>query len=186
MDYQYMWLPQEGYGLEHLTLHQQEQEITANSVVLGDRDGALFRLWYQITLDQNWRVRRCRLRLLENETREIALLADGQGNWSDEAGTPLPSLNGCKDIDISATPFTNTLPIRRLTLHTGQAVELTVVYFSIPDLEIGTLQQRYTCLENRVDGGLYRYESLTSGFTRDLTVDAEGLVIDYPDLWKRV
>ena len=46
--------------------------------------------------------------------------------------------------------------------------------------------QRYTCLETHPQGGRYRYESLSSGFTAELAIDAAGLVIDYQDLWKRL
>ena len=31
---------------------------------------------------------------------------------------------------------------------------------------------------------MYRYESLKSGFTAELKVDEDGLVIDYPDIFR--
>jgi hypothetical protein len=51
------------------------------------------------------------------------------------------------DVDISITPFTNTLPIGRLKLHTGESQEILAVYICMPDLAISTDRQRYTCLE---------------------------------------
>jgi uncharacterized protein len=33
---------------------------------------------------------------------------------------------------------------------------------------------------------LYKFESLDGGFTADLPVDAEGLMLDYPSLFRRV
>jgi hypothetical protein len=42
--------------------------------------------------------------------------------------------------------------------------------------------QRYTCPK---EGELYRYESLESDFMADLRVDADGLVLDYPGLFRR-
>lgn len=184
-EYQCMWTPWNHAGLEHLTLQQQGQEIIINSVVLDVEDAAFFRLWYEIKVDQAWHVRECVLRLLDHEKRELVLLADGRGHWSDASGASLAMLDGCLDIDLSATPFTNTLPIRRLGLQPGQAAELSVAYIPVPNLEVRTMKQRYTCLESRTDGGLYRYESLASGFTRDLPVDTQGLVLDYPGIWKR-
>jgi uncharacterized protein len=50
---------------------------------------------------------------------------------------------------------------------------------------VGPERQRYGCLEAQADGGLYRFEALPSGFTAELPVDAEGLVIDYPGLFRR-
>jgi uncharacterized protein len=181
-----MWIPSTGAGLEHLHLLQHDQGNEIDSVVIGVEPETPFRLWYELHTDKGWRVRQCTLRLLGASNQEITLIADGEGHWTDAIGVPLSSLDGCIDIDISVTPFTNTLPIRRLSLQPGQSTDLQVVYITVPTLEVSTMQQRYTCLEHRTDGSLYRYESLNSGFTRDLPVDAQGLVIDYPGIWKRI
>jgi hypothetical protein len=98
----------------------------------------------------------------------------------------MPDLDGCIDVDISSTPFTNTLPIRRLGLEPGESEELAVTYILVPELLVGAERQRYDCLEAQAEGGLYRFEALPSGFTAELPVDADGLVIDYPGLFRRV
>jgi hypothetical protein len=95
----------------------------------------------------------------------------------------LPSLDGCLDVDLSATPFTNTLPIRRLNWQPGQSVELRMVYVDVPSLHLSVYPQRYTCLDA---SGRFRFEALRSDFTADLTVDLDGLVVDYPGLFRRV
>jgi hypothetical protein len=80
------------------------------------------------------------------------------------------------------TPFTNTLPINRLNLTEGDSKEIEVVYFDLPSSNFSPLKQRYTNLGN----GIYKYESLASGFTANLEVDNEGFVINYPGIWQRV
>jgi hypothetical protein len=45
-------------------------------------------------------------------------------------------------------------------------------------------RQRYTCLEASSSGAIFRYES--DSFRRDLQIDADGLVLDYPGFWRRV
>ncbi len=185
MEWNVMWVPWAGVGLEHLRLRQNDTMMLIDSVVIGVNDDQPFRLWYEIQTESDWKVRACTLRLLGDTTPVVTLHADGEGHWTDAAGVPLSALDGCIDVDISATPFTNTLPIRRVSLHPGQSVDLLVVYLSVPNMEVRSAPQRYTCLEGNAAGGLYRYESLTSDFTRDLRVDAQGLVIDYPGLWKR-
>jgi hypothetical protein len=97
----------------------------------------------------------------------------------------IPSLKGCRDVDIFYSPFTNTLAIRRLALKKGESADIHVAYINVPDLEVSAVQQRYTFLETTSQGGLYRYESLASGFTTELPVDADGLVIEYPKFFKR-
>ena len=48
------------------------------------------------------------------------------------------------------------------------------------------MPQRYTCLERRPDVARYLYESIESGFRAELTVDADGLVMEYAGLFRRV
>jgi hypothetical protein len=58
-----------------------------------------------------------------------------------------------------------------------------VAYISTPDLQVTRAEQAYSCIElNRV----YRYEGIFRNFTADLTVDEDGLVIDYPTLFTRL
>jgi uncharacterized protein len=130
-------------------------------------------------------VREVRVATPDSERPILELLADGEGRWKRRGGEPLPELDGCIDVDISATPFTNTLPIRRLGLEPGESEVLAVTYIRIPESLVGPERQRYGCLEARVDGGLYRFEALPSGFAAELPVDADGLVIDYPGLFRR-
>ena len=136
--------------------------------------------------DANWRVEELGLIFLSSKGKSVKIRADGEGRWSTSTGEPLSSLEGCIDVDISATPFTNTLPIRRLGLSAGQSAELQVAYVAVPELELKPVRQRYTCLELNEQGGLYRYEGLASGFSTELQVDAVGLVLDYPGIWRRV
>lgn len=182
-----MWAPADGSGLEHLRLRQCEDGYIADGVVIGVAGEQPFRIWYEIQTDSAWIVRMCRVRLLDEKGQELSLRTDSAGHWSDATDQPLPELTGCLDVDLTATPFTNTLPIRRLELAPGQSAELAVAYIIVPTLEVRPVLQCYTCLERRSAGsGTYRYESLSSGFTRDLPVDADGLVLEYPGIWSRV
>ncbi len=52
-------------------------------------------------------------------------------NWVDGSGVTQPQLRNATDIDISITPFTNTLPIRRLNLWRDQSQEIIAVYREI-------------------------------------------------------
>ena len=64
-----------------------------------------------------------------------------------------------------------------------------MIYIAVPQLQIAVVEQRYTCLEVTHHSGHYRYESLNNGvswYTAELPVDGDGLVIDYPGLFRRV
>lgn len=186
MDRDIMWLPWEGPGLEHLHLTVSPGGALANGVIIGLAAGQPFRAHYVIRCDAHWRVREARVILLDADQPFISLLADGNGHWTTESGKPQPGMDRCLDIDLTVTPFTNTLPIRRLGLQPGASANLLVAYLDVPDLHLTASRQRYTCLEARPDGARYRFEVLPSGFAAELPVDTDGLVIDYPHLFRRV
>jgi len=185
VEHEVMWTPWEGPGLEHLRLLTSDGAVVANGLVIGLEAGRPFRIGYEVRCDSLWRVREVRAAAPDLGRPVLELLADGKGHWKRGGGKPVPELDGCIDVDISATPFTNTLPIRRLGLKSGESQELTVAYILVPELLVGAERQSYRCLEAQADGGLYRFEALPSGFTAELPVDAEGLVIDYPGLFRR-
>lgn len=186
MERNVMWAPWSGPGLEHLYLKEDQKHIIADGLILGVKGGVPYRAHYEVTCDPGWRVRSVHLQLLSGQKPALILRGDGKGKWVNAAGERLAALDGCLDIDISETPFTNALPIRRVTFEHGEALVLTVVYLAVPELTIEPAQQRYTCLEQSPTGGLYRFESLDSGFQADLPVDADGLVLDYPGVFRRV
>ena len=57
-----------------------------------------------------------------------------------------------------------------------------MVYLAVPSLELSVSPQRYT----RLDEHRWRFESLDSGFTAILTVDADGIVTEYEGLFRLV
>jgi hypothetical protein len=181
-----IWANQADTGLEHFYLRSSNDEITADGIVIGVEESAAYRVRYQIHCDPAWRVRKVVVQSLDEDERTILFAADGFGSWMDEFGKSVPDLEGCIDVDITATPFTNTLPIRRVRLNPGESAEIRVVYFAIPEMRVSVVPQRYTCLETRSEGARYKFESLSDGFTAVITVDADGLVEDYPGLFKRV
>ena len=179
-----MWRAWDGPGLGHLRLAVRDSGAVADGVVLGVADGRPFRLAYEVRCDAHWRVRYARVGV-PGEPPRVELLSDGEGSWTGPDGRALPHLEGCGYVDVSETPFTNTLPIRRLGLSPGESAEIAVAYLDGIELQPWPEPQRYTCIEKREGSGLYRFLSLDGGFTADLPVDDDGLVVDYPGLFKR-
>jgi uncharacterized protein len=180
-----LWSAWQGPGLGHLRLAVRESGVVADGLVLGVDDAHPFRLSYEVRYDPYWRVRAARVGV-PGEPPRVELLSDGEGNWTGPDGRSVSYLKGCEYVDISETPFTNSLPIWRLGLAPGGSAEITVAYLEGSDLQPWPEPQRYTRLETG-DGGLtYRFVSLDGGFSADLPVDLDGLVLDYPGLFRRV
>ncbi|HKV54515.1 MAG TPA: putative glycolipid-binding domain-containing protein [Candidatus Binataceae bacterium] len=176
------WQDWSGKGVEHTVVTYSQKSNSADGVVIGASEGEHFAVRYQIRCDGSWTLEHACIQIV-GETRKVEFVSDGHGKWTDASGNPLRTLDGAIDIDLSVSPFTNTLPIRRLQLAKGSSAEIRAVYVHFPDLAIASDPQRYTCLEPL---RRYRYESLDSDFVREIEVDRDGLVVTYPGLFKRL
>lgn len=87
----------------------------------------------------------------------------------------------CLDVDLQASPVTNTLPIKRTRMKVGGGVEVTACWVKFPNLEVATLPQSY----ERTGRNSYMYTS-TTGFRAKVEVDEFGLVKRYVDYWYAV
>jgi hypothetical protein len=58
-----------------------------------------------------------------------------------------------------------------------------VAFISTPDLQVTRAEQAYSCIGLNRE---YRYEGIFRNFAANLTVDNDGLVIDYPTLFTRL
>lgn len=137
---------------------------------------------YEFTCDPAWRPRGAEVDLRQGrERRFLRAEIREDGEWSID-GFRHPELRGFTDLDLSASPSTNTLALRRLGLPIGDAAEIDVGWVVFPDLEVRAVRQRYTRLSER----RYRYEGLHNGFVAEFDVDEVGLVTDYPEFWERI
>lgn len=180
------WTPiwnkdQEGVGLEHLLLADR---VADSAILAFDEEHGPFRLTYRLTWDEAWRLRDAELvAVTAHVTRSLRLQTDGQGHWRYGDGRAIAELDGCLDIDIWPTPFTNSFPIRREPMAVGERREFRMAWVFAPELTVQPQPQAYTRLADR----LYLFESLDgSGFRAELPVDEDGIVLDYPDLFRRV
>jgi hypothetical protein len=93
-------------------------------------------------------------------------------------GKSVPGVEACPDIDLSFSPSTNLLPIRRLNLQLGQEAEVRAAWLVFPDLGLRPLTHWF----RRESRDRYFYRSDT-GFSAELKVNEAGFVVDYPPLW---
>lgn len=138
-----------------------------------------------LALDGNWRSSMSTLRLdwaaRSWPSPRLTLAGDAQGNWTID-GIAASHLKGCACVDIGCTPATNTIAIMLLDLAPGASATINSAWVQVPALTVSVLPQRYT----RLDVNRFRYESFATNFTAELTTDAQGIVIDYGGIWRRV
>lgn len=172
------WSAWDGSGLEDARLDADAAGVRVAGEIAAEPGE---RPWvrYAIACGPDWRVRSCDVRL--GDGRTLALARDDAGAWTQD-GKPAPHLAGAGDLDLSGTPVTNTLALRRLGLAIGDRARIACAYVDLPALKVTLDPQRYT----RLSGSRYLFESPASGFARDIDVDDDGLVVTYPGLFRRV
>ena len=162
-------------GDETTTLRWENEGWTVTGEVGGDN------VTYVLRLSATWWVRQFLL-FRDLDEPDLWLGTDGSGRWGEVNGAHRPDLDGCYDIDMAVTPFTSTLPIRRMMLEIGDAAEIMTAMVDVETLGIVPVRQRY----HQIGPRRYVYTNLDSGFETEFDVDEYGLVNDYPDPFRRV
>jgi uncharacterized protein len=118
--------------------------------------------------------------------QHITLTRSEEGVWLIDhgQGAARNHFGGALDVDLALSQLFNALPIRRLGLHCGAAQHhLSVVFVALPSLEVWRVSQTY----RTVSLGEPAAVSISGdSWEVDFTVDADGLVLDYPGVARRV
>lgn len=159
---------------EVLTLRWENEGWTAMGEVSRER------ISYVLRLTATWQVSQFLL-FRDQAEPDLWLGTDGAGRWGELNGAHRPDLDGCSEIDLGITPFTNTVPIRRLQLDVGDGAEITAATVDVETLGVVPVRQRY----EHVAPQRWRYTNLESGESVELSVDDYGLVQDHPERFRR-
>ena len=153
-------------------------------VLAGPRE--LLGCWFQVDLDQDWVTREVVVGAVAGGGRRtLTLSADDRRRWTVD-GRHVPDLDGCVDVDVAATPLTNTFPIRRLAgLEIGGQVTTPIAWVDVPDLGVTRVDQTYRRLPDVEELAAWEYRDPRHGRFR-LTVDTDGLVVSYEGFARRV
>jgi hypothetical protein len=179
-------------GFEVVFLDTGEDGYRIEGHTAAVEDGQAWAVEYVITLDRDWLTKSALVHGRSATGRhELMLEADGAGGWTVN-GAPARELDGCLDVDLEASSFTNAFPVHRLGLEVGQEAEAPAAYVRALDLSVERLEQRYAREANDGDRQRYHYTSpafeglgpRVSGelFETELVYDQAGLVIDYPGI----
>ena len=109
-----------------------------------------------------------------------SIYRDAEGTWTAN-GAARPDLAPCFEIDLAATPLTNTLALKRLDLVEGEPRRMQAAYITVPELQVRVDEQEYTLLSAMK----FRYRGPSTNFEAEVTNDADQFVVDYPPGWKR-
>ena len=146
-------------------------------------EGGPTALAYVVEADRDWQTTAAFVRgWRASQSVDLRLRRDSAGTWTLNDAT-CPTLQGCIDLDLSFTPATNLLPLRRLALSVGHSAEVRSAWLEWPEIRLTPLVQRYL----RRSETEYEYEADLPGvkpFRSKLRVEPGGWVLDYAGLWQ--
>ncbi len=117
-------------SLEYFQLAESEQTITAISRIIGTHKSIAYFVHYNLKIGKEWNILNFEIEWeVNNHTKKISG-AKENNEWTINNKIE-PHFQGFQFIDISLSPFTNTLPINNLHLNIGQQKEISVIYIDI-------------------------------------------------------
>ena len=155
---------------------------------------------WELEVAEGWQTRALRVTVRGfGWSRRLDLTRSAAGDWfaavarHGEVDLPEPGLDdpgsvaGAIDCDLALCPVTNTMPIRRLRLLDREVgdTHLVMAWVEVPSLRVLRSDQVYASATGEGERRV-KYTSYSRNVSTHLTVDAEGLVIDYPGLARRL
>jgi hypothetical protein len=174
-----IWTGKLYHSIENFILTNTSNGNEITSTIIGVYKNKIYKVDYEIKTNKNWETTFVSLRTQFDNSNEVLTLEkkDGEFLLNDKSSDDFKDIF---DIDISLTPFTNTLPINRLQLKDNQQQLIEVLYFDILNKEIKPVKQSYT----RLAADHYIYENQDTSFRAELKIDELGLVVAYPKLFE--
>lgn len=171
--------------MESVRVQLSGKRIKANGriVAAATDTNPAFAAYYDLLTDETGATKRLGMTVtLAERERQLVVARDDENVWlvTDHQGDSRAAYEGALDVDLVYSPFFNTLPIRRIGLHErSDSITVPTVYVKLPEMSVAAAVVSYS---NIGDG--MKLQSPTSDTT--VTVDADGFIVDYPDLAERI
>ncbi|MBA3260487.1 MAG: putative glycolipid-binding domain-containing protein [Gemmatimonadales bacterium] len=177
-----LWRRLDAPGHDAATLRDPGTGLELRGTAVFHENGGPTALHYSVRCDADWRTTESSVDGWHGtRSFQLRLRRARSGDWTLN-DVCCPEVQGCVDLDLSFTPATNLLPLRRLDLSVGQAAEVRSAWLEWPAGILTPLVQRYA----RRSVAEYDYEADLPGtttFAGILRVDPRGWVLDYAGLW---
>jgi hypothetical protein len=175
-----LWRRLDQPGHDSARLHEDASGATLEGTAVFSESGRACRLDYRVVCDAAWRTVSGRVTgWLDAAAVEIDIAADDARTWTLN-GQRYSEVQGCDDLDLSFTPATNLIAIRRVRLAVGARAPVRAAWLRFPNPALEVLDQVY----ERLSELTYLYESNGGTFRTELQTNDAGFVTRYPGLWQ--
>ncbi len=174
----FTWRSPDGGRLEQVRLKTGGGRLRAYGRIIAaaDADTEAYSASYELVTNDIGVTRRISVRVIRaGGEGQLDLSRDMDGKWMVQTGdsTVQSEFGGAEAVDVLGSPFFKTLPINRFKLIEGGSAEsVPLVSLRLPTFNIEGARADYTVADGRL--------TVTSdGQTSELTIDDEGVVLDY-------
>lgn len=172
--------------LEQVRLHVAGSRVKAYGRIIAAANGDQepFSASYELITNDAGVTRRLSMHLVRADREsQLRVARDEEGNWLvDDGGDEKvrSDFGGAQDVDLALSPLFNALPIRRLGLAASSGpADVPVAYVHLPTGAVESATLHY-------DVGADGIHVVSPLADSQLTVDANGFVVDYSGLAARV
>ena len=164
-----------------------ELKPTAAFVAAEADTNPAFAAYYDLLTDETGATKRLGMTVTVAEReRQLVVARDEENMWmvTDHQGESRAAYDGALDVDVVFSPFFNALPIRRVGLNErADSVTVPTIYVRLPEMSVTSAVVSYSSPAAGAREGI-KVHSPVSDVT--LTVDADGFIVNYPDLAERI
>ena len=176
-----LWTGREYYSIENCLITSKDTGNSITSAIVGSYQNKIYTVKYFLETDNKWLIQFVNLSCkINNKEYNLELKQDINNSWklNDEINN---DFDNCLYVDISLTPFTNTLPVNHLRLALNENRTIKTIYINILEQEIKKVEQFYQKLSDTK----YLYQNVPNDFEAVIEFDEFGFVVDYPYLFYR-
>jgi uncharacterized protein len=183
------WRAHDARRMESVRVQLSGKRIKANGrIVAADSDSnPAFAAYYDLQTDETGATKRLGMTVtLAERERQLAIARDEENMWlvTDHQGESRAAYDGALDVDVVFSPFFNALPIRRCGLmERADSITVPTIYVRLPEMSVSSAMVSYSSSAPGAGEGI-KVHSPVSDTT--LTVDADGFIVNYPDLAERI
>ena len=176
-----LWTGREYHSLENCLITSKDTGNVITSTIVGYYQNKIYTIDYYLETDNNWLTQFVNLICkINNKKYNLELKRDANNSWAVNNEIK-HDLDNCLYVDISVTPFTNTLPVNHLKLVLNEKRIIKVIYINVLEQEIKEVEQVYQKLSDTK----YLYQNVPNDFEAIIEFDESGFVVDYPYLFIR-
>lgn len=171
-------LDRPGHDAAYLRQQGDGWRLSGGAVYSSERGPAS--VAYAVDVDRGWAATKATVRgFIGDRAFEYEILRRPDA-WRVN-GVVAPASSELPDLDLSFTPATNALQLRRAAPSIGQTISLPAAWFDLDRATLSELPQTY----ERLAATIYRYAAPSVPYEGFLEVASDGFITTYPNLWRR-